>query len=49
MPVFVHAQGMKTVDAGREEDQKSAKFCPRSCCMPPKVNLDSGKTKITPF
>ena len=28
--VFVHAQGIKTVHAGRE-GQKVAKFCPRSC------------------
>ena len=32
MSVFVHGQGIKTVHAG----SKMAKFCPRSCWMPPK-------------
>ena len=34
MSVFVHAQGIKLVHAG-EGGQKIAKFCPRSCWMPP--------------
>ena len=29
MSVFVHAQGIKTVNAG--VDREMAKFCPRSC------------------
>ena len=31
MSVFVHAQGIKTVQAGVRVGQKMAKFCPRSC------------------
>ena len=31
MSVFVHAQGIKTVDAGMGGGQKMAKICPRSC------------------
>ena len=34
MSVFVHAQGIKTVHAGGR-GQQMAKFCPRSCRMPP--------------
>ena len=37
MSVFVHAQGIKTVHAGGG-GQKMAKFCPRSCWMPPSCN-----------
>ena len=39
MSVFVHAQGIKTVHAGG--CQKMAKFCPRSCWMPPYAPSDS--------
>ena len=37
MSVFVHAQGIKTVHAGWG-GQKMAKFCPRSCWMPPSLS-----------
>ena len=39
MSVFVHAQGIKTVNAGAGGGQKMAKFCPRSCGMPPYVSI----------
>ena len=35
MSVFVHPEGIKTVLAGGWGGQKMAKFCPRSCWMPP--------------
>ena len=44
MYVFVHAQGIKTVHAGRG-GQKKAKFCPRSCWMtpyPPEIDNSTG-------
>ena len=48
MPVFVHAQGTKTVHAGEGEGQKMAKFCRRSCWMPPR-NFVLQRLKITVF
>ena len=44
MSVFVHAQGIKTVHAGG--GQKMAKFCPRSCCMPPYLAWDGEKEEM---
>ena len=35
MPVFVHAQGIKTAHARGGGGEKTAKFCPHSCWMPP--------------
>ena len=40
MSVFVHAQGIKTVQARGRGGLKMAKFCPRSCWMTPKITSE---------